>query len=98
MVIFALLIYLIYPLIEGRRGIRVFLKTHDEIALAKQHLQELQKEHDYLLHKIYLMHPESLDPDILKENAFKMLHMTAPNEYLIPFNQELIDALQSGEF
>ncbi len=50
-------------------------------------LDTLTKEQQELTHKVNLLRPQSLDPDILEERAHKYLSIAHRNEYVIYLDQ-----------
>jgi cell division protein FtsB len=75
--------YFLYHTIEGDRGWVAQVQLQNQVDAAHQKLVELQKEHDALEHRVHLMRPDSLDPDLLDEESRKTLNYTKPGEIVI---------------
>jgi len=75
--------YFIYHTIQGDHGWMAMLRLKNEVSTAEDNLSQLQKEHQDLDHRIQLIKPESLDPDLLDEESRKSLNYTKPNEIVI---------------
>ncbi len=59
------------------------LRLQNEVNMAKASLERLQQEHKELDHRVQLMRPGSMDPDLLDEKSREMLNMSKPNEIVI---------------
>jgi cell division protein FtsB len=75
--------YFLYHTIEGDRGIVMQARLQAKVDTAQAELTRLQKEHEGLDHRVHLMRPESLDPDLLDEESRKTLNYSKPNEIII---------------
>ena len=75
--------YFLYQTVEGKRGWLAKTQLQSEVAAAQEKLTTLQKEHEALEHRTHLMHPESLDPDLLDEESRKTLNYSKPGEIII---------------
>jgi len=75
--------YFLYHTIQGDHGWMAMLRLKNEVAVSQETLSQLQKEHRDLDRRIHLMRPDSLDPDLLDEEARKNLDYTKPNEIVI---------------
>jgi cell division protein FtsB len=75
--------YFLYHTIQGDHGWMAMLRLKNEIGAAEGNLSQLQKEHQDLDHRIHLMRPGSLDPDLLDEESRKNLDYTKPGEIVI---------------
>lgn len=64
------------------------LRLKNEVNAAQDNLSQLQKEHQQLDHRIHMMRPEGMDPDLLDEESRKALNYTKPNEVIILTPQE----------
>ncbi len=82
--------YFLYHTIEGERGWIAQVHLQNEVAAAEETLAKLKKERQTLEHRVKLMRPESLDPDLLDEEARKSLNYSKQNEIVIltPGNKE----------
>lgn len=75
--------YFLYHTVEGERGWVAQMHLQNEVDAAQAKLVELRQEHEALDHRVHLMRPESLDPDLLDEEARKALNYSKPNEVVI---------------
>jgi cell division protein FtsB len=75
--------YFLYHTIEGERGWVAQMHLQNEVDAAQDKLSQLQKEHEALDHRVHLMRPETLDPDLLDEESRKTLNYSKPNEIII---------------
>jgi len=75
--------YFLYHTVEGERGWVAQMHLQNEVVAAETKLAMLQKEHNALDHRVHLMRPESLDPDLLDEESRKTLNYSKPNEVII---------------
>jgi len=75
--------YFLYQTVEGKRGWVAQTHLQSEVDAAQDRLADLQKEHAALEHRTRLMHPESLDPDLLDEESRKTLNYSKPGEIII---------------
>ena len=80
--------YFLYHTIEGDRGWVAEMHLQNEVNSAQDSLTRLQKEHEALDHRVHLMRPETLDPDLLDEESRKALNYSKPNEIIILSPQE----------
>jgi len=77
------LAYLGYHVLNGHFGIRSRSDMMDEIAVLQARDAALQVEIDSYRHRIALLDPHRLDPDILTERARALLGMVRADELLI---------------
>lgn len=75
--------YFLYHTVEGERGWLAMLRLKNEVAAAQDNLSQLQQEHKELDHRVQLMRPGSIDPDLLDEKSREMLDYSKPNEIII---------------
>ena len=75
--------YFLYHTVEGERGWVAQMHLQNEVDAAKETLAKLKQEHEALDHRVHLMRPESLDPDLLDEESRKTLNYSKPNEIVI---------------
>lgn len=78
-----IVVYFLYHTIQGDHGWMAMLRLKNEVSAQQANLSQLQKEHQDLDHRIHLMRPDSLDPDLLDEESRKALDYTKPNEVII---------------
>ena len=83
-----LLGYFGYHGVHGKHGLYASHRVNAQVAALRAELDALEREKASLEHRISLMLPESLDPDMLDESARSSLNFAHPNDLII---------LQSGE-
>lgn len=77
------LTYFGYHLLLGERGLGAWVRLGDELAIARADLEVRQAEQRDLEHKVGLMRPESLDPDMLDEQVRAVLGYAREDEVVI---------------
>ncbi|MDE1901882.1 MAG: septum formation initiator family protein [Alphaproteobacteria bacterium] len=75
--------YFLYHTVEGDRGWVAQMHLQNEVAAAQARLDTLQQQNAALDHRVKLMRPQSLDPDLLDEEARKTLDYTKPGDIVI---------------
>jgi len=75
--------YFIYHTIEGDRGWLAMLRLRQQVSAAQENLSQLQKNRQELEHRVQLMRPTSLDPDLLDEKSRELLDYSKPGEIVI---------------
>ena len=66
--------YFGFHAVQGDRGLMAWWKLRQHIEIASAHLSKVTKERKELEQRVRLLHPESLDPDMLEERARIMLN------------------------
>jgi cell division protein FtsB len=77
---FILISYLIYNIISGDRGILSLFKLTEQHKILQDEVSILEEEKRILQSKVNRMKPESLDLDLLEEQARKNLGYAQKNE------------------
>jgi cell division protein FtsB len=75
--------YFLYHTVQGERGWLAMLRLQQQVHAAETDLSHLQKEHKDLEHRVQLMRPGSLDPDLLDEKSRELLNYSKPGEIVI---------------
>ena len=75
--------YFLYHTVEGDHGWLAMLRLKGQVNSAQANLSELQAQHQELDHRVQLMRPGSLDPDLLDEKSREMLDYSKPNEIIV---------------
>lgn len=75
--------YFLIHTIQGDRGWLAMLRLQNQVNTAQENLSQLQKEHQQLNHRVQLMRPGSMDPDLLDEKSREMLDYSKPNEIIV---------------
>jgi cell division protein FtsB len=87
--------YFAYHTVEGERGWVAQMRLEGQVNAAQNTLDKLQMEHEELDHRVHLMRPETLDPDLLDEESRKTLNFSKPGEIIILSPPEKRNALPS---
>lgn len=78
--------YFGFHMVQGDRGLIAWWHLNQEIAKAEATLQQVSAERIELEHRVSLLRPDSLDPDMLEERARLMLNVGRADERIIPLN------------
>jgi len=76
-------VYFGYHAIHGSRGLLSLFAFEEEIARAHDTLAETGRRQAELSARVALMRPESLDPDMLEEQARRTLNLARPGDVSI---------------
>jgi cell division protein FtsB len=75
--------YFLYHTVQGDRGWFAMLRLQQQVNAEQAELSQLQKQHQELEHRVQLMRPDSLDPDLLDEKSRELLNYSKPDEIVI---------------
>jgi cell division protein FtsB len=75
--------YFIYHTIYGNHGLIAWRRFNKDIEQAERNLAQIEKTRDNLVNCVMLLHPNSLDPDLLEERARLMLNMGNNDDIII---------------
>jgi cell division protein FtsB len=75
--------YIAYHAIQGDRGLLAYFTYTQEIDRAAETLNDVRRTRKRLAHRVALLRPESLDPDLLEERARITLDVVGPNEFIV---------------
>lgn len=78
-----LLGYFVYHGVYGKHGLNASREIDLEAGVLRAQLAKLEARKTALDHRISLMLPESLDPDMLDESARSSLGFAHPNDLII---------------
>lgn len=78
--LFLLLIYFVYHSFYGNNGIIAYFSLNQQLAKAYTSLESVRDERIELEHRVKLLRPESLDKDMLEQEARRVLGVAMPNE------------------
>ena len=84
-----LAVYFSYHLVQGEHGFIAYLQLKVQVAASQAELDVLRAEKSRLAHRVRLLRPDSLDPDLLDEQARRMLGFAHPDELVIFTNEGL---------
>lgn len=79
----SLTLYFVYSLFYGSRGLVALKELEIKAEEYRTNLDALREKHDQLAHKVKLLRPESLCPDLLEERAKVVLGFTHADEKVI---------------
>ena len=75
--------YFAYHVIHGDRGLIAWRSLEQQVAAAESELARVQAEREVLEHRVHLLHPDSLDLDMLDEWSRRLLNYGDPDELVI---------------
>ena len=75
--------YFVYHAIEGDRGVMAWLRIGQQLAESKRSLATMTAERQEIEHRVALLSPTSIDPDLLDERARLMLNVAEPDDRLV---------------
>lgn len=79
----AAVFYFLLHMIQGDRGAVSWWRMHNEVSRAESVLQKLEVRRSDLEHRVSLLRPDGIDPDLLEERARLVLNMGRPHELVI---------------
>lgn len=83
LIVGALVVYFGYFAINGNHGLVNWIRLNHEIELKQAALDRIKAERTALEHRVRLLRPESVDPDLLEEQARARLGLSGPDEVVI---------------
>ncbi len=75
--------YFCYHAVQGERGILAWHRLQQEQAAARDLRLQLAGERAGLAHRVDLLRPDGLDPDMLEERARMLLNFGTPDDYMV---------------
>ena len=75
--------YFVFHVFHGDRGLIAWVQLRQQVVKVEATAKALAAERQYLENTVRLLHPESLDPDMLDERARLMLNFGHPDELVI---------------
>lgn len=75
--------YFAYHTVEGDRGVLAWVQMKNEILEAELQLAKVSSERQAIEHRVLLLRPDHLDPDMLEERARVMLNMGRTDEVVV---------------
>lgn len=75
--------YFAYHSFEGERGVHAYLRLGEQVAIARAHLDDLREDRAAIERRVALLRPDSLDRDMLDEQARALLNFARPDEIVI---------------
>jgi cell division protein FtsB len=83
LVVTALVLYFGYFAVYGKHGLVNWIRLNHEIELKQAELDAVREDRQALEHRVRLLRPESVDPDLLEEQARARLGLSEPDEVVI---------------
>ena len=83
----ALILYFGYYAIWGTRGVMALNGAETRLAMRSGQLAEITADRKRLQHRIELLEPGSVDPDLVEELARGQLMESAPGQVAVPRNR-----------
>ena len=83
LIIMSLVAYFGYFAIYGKHGLVNLIRLGNEIELKQAQFDRVHGERLALDHRVRLLRPESVDPDLLEEQARARLGLSGPDEVVI---------------
>jgi cell division protein FtsB len=87
-----IVVYILYHLLHGNRGLFALFEVRKAVAAEKSILQDLETGIGVLARKVHLLKPDSLDIDILEEQARATLNVASENEIIIDTKEIIASA------
>jgi len=78
-----IVVYFIYHTIQGDRGLRAYVNLYKEVEDATSTASRLNAERVYLEQHVRLLHPNSLDLDMLEERARAILNAAHNDDIVV---------------
>ena len=75
--------YFVYHVIHGDRGLIAWRSLGQRVATATIELRQIRAERSILEHRVGLLRPESLDPDMLDEWSRRILNFGHRDETIV---------------
>ena len=79
-ILISVLLYFVFHAIYGNRGVLAYFNLTQKIDNAEKDLEIIRAERLEMEHKVKSLKPESLDPDMLDEQARKSLGVAGKKE------------------
>jgi cell division protein FtsB len=83
LIVISLVAYFGYFAIYGNHGLVNWMRLEKQIELGQADLGRVHDERLALEHRVRLLRPESVDPDLLEEQARARLGLSGPDEVVI---------------
>ncbi len=80
----AVVSYFGYYTIWGTRGLMALSDTNAQLSIQQERLASLKDAHAGLAHRIKLLEPGSVDPDMVEEVAHDQMLDSAPDSVAVP--------------
>lgn len=77
-------IYFGYHIFQGERGVISWFQLSKKVKIDEEYLASLTTEKETLEQRVKLLRPDSIDLDMLDEQARRLLNYTKKDEVIIP--------------
>lgn len=78
-----MLVYFMYHLFQGERGLLSMLALKAQLRKDEATLKDKENKKAVLEQQVHLLRPDSLDLDMLEERARIVLHYAHPDEFVV---------------
>jgi cell division protein FtsB len=78
-----LVVYFSYHMVRGNHGLIAYMNLQAKVEQAETRYAQVHGERTDLEHRVALLRPDNLDPDMLEEQARTMLDFVHPDEIVI---------------
>ena len=75
--------YFVYHAVEGDRGVKRWAELQSDLGDARMQQAELRDERETLEARVNLLRRSNLDPDLLEEQAKRVLNYGRSDEFII---------------
>ena len=82
-------VYFAYHAVNGDRGLMAWLELKDRVAAAEAAAETIGFQRRKIENWVRLLHPESLDPDLVEERARITLNYAYPGDVVIMSRKEI---------
>lgn len=83
LILLALVGYFIFHAMQGNHGLRSRVGLKKQLGNLENELSLLREKRKKLEHDIQLLHAQKIDPDMLDEQARKLLNLAHPSDVVI---------------
>lgn len=78
-----IVVYFVYHAVQGDRGMVAMLQLQNQVRDAQHFLSQVREQRETLEHRVKLMGPNGVDPDLLEEQSRSQLNTAKPNEWVV---------------
>ena len=82
-----LMLYFSYHAVEGDRGVLAYLQLQKDLEAAGAEAEAAASKRAEWEHRVSLLNPEAIDPDMLEERARRVLNYGREDELVIFFEK-----------
>lgn len=86
-----LLLYFVYHAVQGERGLMAWARVSKDLESTQAALLASRAEQHRLEAQVRLLRPDSLDRDMLDEQARRMLNVVGPGEKVVVLPADPLD-------